>query len=56
LHQKRVATRQDAGNPVDWAEVERQARYYEAPRHVDLVLDAAQPLEANVAKVVARLR
>ena len=52
LHQRRVATRHAAGNPVDWVEVERQARYYEAPAEVDVVVDAIEPLEANVAKVL----
>ncbi len=56
LHRERVATRHAAGNPVDWIEVERQAAYYEAPAQVDVVVDADDPLAANVAKVVAHLQ
>ncbi len=56
LHRERVAARHAAGNPVDWAEVERQAAYYESPERVDVAVDAQDPLEANVAKVVAHIR
>lgn len=49
LHRRRVEARHAGGKPVDWAEIERQAGYYEDPDHPDVTVDAANPLDRNVA-------
>lgn len=56
LHRRRVEARHAEGNPVDWAEIERQARYYEIPAQVDVIVDAGNPLDDNVAEVLERIR
>ena len=56
LHRRRVEARRAEGNPVDWAEVERQTSFYEVPQDADVIIDATNPLDSNVAEVLAHIR